>query len=127
MNRREFIKYSAVTSLIAVHPTVALSDSYILIRPSGKDDTAAINAALKASARSGNTAMLAKGAFTISDTIFVPCGARLIGQGVSSPVHFEGGKLGVVVSIEEPHADNPIQRLYVKDRRFPVPFVANIG
>lgn len=127
MNRREFIKYSAVSGLIVAHPTVALTGSGIIIKPSGGDDTAAINAALKASARSGDVATLAKGSFRISDTIFVPTGARLIAQGVSSPIHFEGGKAGVVIRIEEPHADKPIAHLYVEDRRFPVPFVAKIG
>ena len=127
MNRREFIKYSAVSGVVLAHPTVALSDNGIVIKPSGGDDTQAINAALTASARTGNAALLANGAFTITDTIFVPSGARLVGQGLKSPVSFRGGKVGVVMRIEEPHAVRPIEQLYVEDRRFPVPFFATIG
>ncbi len=127
MNRREFIKYSAVTGLTFTYPTIALSKNGIVIKPSGGDDTQAINAALTASARTGDVAILANGAFTITDTILVPSGARLLGKGLKTPVSFQGGKVGVVMRIEEPHVNKPIEQLYVEDRRFPVPFFAKIG
>jgi hypothetical protein len=127
MNRRQFIKYSAIQSMVLTYPSVTLSGTLIVIRPSGGDDTDAINTALRASARVGEPAILAEGAFTITDTIYVPPGSRLIGQGKSSCVAFKGGKAGVVIRIGEPHNKDAVQRLFVEDRRSPVPFMAMIG
>jgi hypothetical protein len=127
MNRREFIQYTVIQSFIASCPTVSFIGTQIVVKPSGGDDTEAINAALKASAVTKYPALLGKGIFIISDTLFVPSGARLIGRGISSRVVFNGGKAGVVVRVDEPHKKNAITNLFVEDKRSLVPFIALIG
>ncbi len=127
MDRREFIKRSAATSLIGAYPSVVFSSTELVIEPSGGNDTNAINAALKASARTGNPAVLSEGAFTITDSIVVPVGACLIGKGKSSTIAFEGGNVGVVVRVEQPSSKPAVTNLYVEDKRSSVPFVALIG
>lgn len=127
MNRREFIKYSAVSGMIALHPTVVLSRAQIIIEPSGEDDTDAINTALRASARIGDPAILANGVFTITDAIVVKSGGQLIGRGQESLVIFRGSKAGVIVRAEEPCDEKSVSNLIVKDGRSPIPFIARIG
>lgn len=127
MNRRQFLTYSALQGFIAACPSVSLSGTQIVIAPSGGNDTEAINAALRASAHTGYPAALQQGAFTVTDTIHVPAGARLIGQGDASRVSFRGGRTGVVIRICEPHQVNAVKGLLVEDQRSPVPFIAMIG
>lgn len=127
MDRREFIKLSALGSLLVSFPCIALEKTQLVVHSSGGDDTDAINAALRASARIGDPVALAKGYFRVTGTIVVPAGARLIGQGRLSSVSFDGRKVGEVIQIEEPHADCSVKCLYVEDRYSPVPFTAIIG
>ena len=127
MNRRQFIQYTAIQSFIFACPTVSFSGTQIVIKPSGGDDTEAINAALRASAVTEYPAILARGTYTISDTIHVPSGARLIGRGNLSRVIFNGSKGGVVVRVDEPHKENAVKSLLVEDQRSSVPFIALIG
>ncbi|MEZ5543576.1 MAG: hypothetical protein R3F42_16300 [Pseudomonadota bacterium] len=127
MNRRQFLTYSALQGFIAACPSVSLSATQIVIAPTGGDDTEAINAALRASAHSGYPAALQHGAYTVTDTIHVPSGARLIGLGNASRVSFRGGRTGVVIRIDEPHRDNAVRGLLVEDQRSAVPFIAMIG
>lgn len=127
MNRRDFIKLSAISGLVASYPAISFADCGITIRPSGRDDTDAINAALRASARTGDPAVLAYGDFTITNTITVPSGGKLVGRGRASLITFNRGNDGVVVRIEEPQTEDAVAGLVVEDKRSPVPFIAAIG
>ena len=127
MDRREFIKRTATSGLIAAYPTVVFSGSEITVRPSGSDDTSAINNALQASARTGDPVRLLEGSFTVSDSIILPAGSRLIGAGKTTPVTYTGGNDGIVIQIEEPFVSQSVINLYVEDKRSPVPFVSLIG
>lgn len=127
MNRRDFIISTAVSGLIANLPTVSHAGERIIIKPSGKDDTHAINSALRASARIGIPATLAEGEFTIKNTIIVPAGARFICKGRLSKIIFSTDTTHEVIRIEEPHLERPVKTLFVENRSSTVPFLAIIG
>jgi hypothetical protein len=127
MDRREFIKHTATSSLLAAYPTVVYSGAEITVKPSGSDDTSSINNALRASARTGDPVRLLKGNFSVTDSIVIVSGSRLIGSGKTTAVTFNGGKDGIVIRIDEPVMRNSVVNLYVEDKRSPVPFVSLIG
>ena len=52
------------------------------------DDTAALNAAFQSSASSGNVAYLPQGVYIVTNTVFVPSGARVVGEAWSQIMAF---------------------------------------
>ena len=71
----------------------------------------------------GVPAVLATGVVTVTGTIIVPAGARLISKGRSSRVIFNAGATHEVIRIEEPHLEHPVKRLFVENRNSIVPFM----
>lgn len=127
MDRRDFIIRSAISSLIASFPSVFLSRQTLIIKPTGADDSMVINTTLRASARVGIPALLAEGVFTVTETIIVPVGARIIGQGKLSKIKFSTEAAHEVIRIDEPHLKHPVKKLFIENRNSPVPFIAIIG
>ncbi|MCX2981806.1 hypothetical protein EYC98_13150 [Halieaceae bacterium IMCC14734] len=127
MNRREFFHLTAVGGIIASFPTVSLCRESIYLMPSGGDDTEAINTALKASARIGVPVILSQGAYTVTDSIIVLVGAKLISQGESSLITFTGQSTHAAITIHRPCHSDAVKNLHVKDSRSLVPMTAMIG
>ncbi|KAK6538474.1 hypothetical protein TWF694_010057 [Orbilia ellipsospora] len=63
------------------------------------DDTAAINAVLQAATSAGKIAYFPHGIYVVTNTIFVPQGAKIVGE-VWSQIQASGGKFG---DIANPH------------------------
>ena len=127
MDRREFIKHTATSGLLAAYPTIIYSGDEISFIPSGSDDTNCINNALQASARTGDPVRLLTGNFSVTDSIVIVSGSRLIGAGKLTAVTFNGGKDGIVIQIAEPAMKQSVVNLYVEDKRSPIPFTSLIG